>query len=291
MIGIDTTKIPEKTKGLNAETKVIPAGPNLGVLVEVIEMGWHVPMFNGKPDVYSSGKRVGQVKDPEFIVMFTVEFPLAEHTGDFPLTWKSSIPYGVGEFVNKVSVTQSILNNTLGRQLTERNKFVKWLNAFKKMIKNPNILSISEAIHKGGIFNVTHREGKPGDDGVKVIHANIDPSGVQPPEQVDFVTREVRQITVPEPKGEYAGIFDWDNPDPVVWGKLSGIVQERIKSSLNFANSQVAAMLAKIPEKDLKPEEHTEEKTPDKPPVPNTPIQNPEQAPDTTMPFNMMPTV
>lgn len=274
MIRVDTTKIPERSKGAGpVETKVIPAGPNVGILVEYIEMGWHKPIFNGKHEVYSSGKRTGQLKDPEFVVMFTIEFPYAEHTAEFPLTWKASIPIEGGEFINKVSVTEAILTNALGRSFAERNKYVKWLAAFKSMTKNQNMLSISQAVGKGGIFTVTHREGKAGEDGVKPVYANLSPTTVLPPEQVDFATRQVTQIQLPAPAGHYAGVFDWDNPDPNVWAKLPGFVQERIKASIGFADSPVGAMLAAIPE--AEGENHAADSG--KPPVPQEAMKKPEE--------------
>ena len=78
------------------ETKVIPAGFNLCRLTSYIELGHHNPIFKGKRATFDQGKRAGEEKPAEMLIMLTFEFPLAERTGDFPLTIKTSIPFGSG---------------------------------------------------------------------------------------------------------------------------------------------------------------------------------------------------
>ncbi len=91
---IDTKKI-EENKGSDfvKETKFIEAGLNPARLVSYIELGWHAPLYQGKPKVFAdTHKKAGQAKPPEFMIQLVFEFPLADHSTDFPQTINPRIP-------------------------------------------------------------------------------------------------------------------------------------------------------------------------------------------------------
>lgn len=247
-IKIDKDALPEKGSSGNKETKVIPAGAQVARFVSYVEMGKHNPTFQGKPAVFESGKRAGQLKEPETVIQLVFEFPTAEYTGDYPLTICTSIPWE-GDFINKLAIPDSLLNGTLSRQFAMKTGFMKYLGAFQAAtgMNHPNMDAF---IGVPLLINVTHRQGKADDKGNIPVYAQMKPEGVNKPEWRHPLSGKVEVLEVPPAKGTYCPVYDWDAPTPEGWKALMPSIQKVIKSAVNFEGSPTQLMLAGMPEED-----------------------------------------
>jgi len=263
-VKVDVDALPEEGAGKSNETMVIPEGPNVARLVSYVEMGFHTPIFQGKPIKITEGKRAGEQKDDEFIIRLGFEFPAAEHTGDYPLTLWTSIPYGKGEFVNKLSLSRSLMEGTLSKQFAARAKYVKYLEAFKAAT-GTNHQSLDAFLDEPLIINVTHRKGKPGKDGTVPIYANMTPDGINKPEMKHPMTGKVEVFEVPPATGTYCKVFDWEAPTVEAWKAIPKFIQDVMKKATNFNGSALEAMLMDLPD-----DEKTDDKESDTTPPDNT---------------------
>lgn len=274
-ISVDKDKLPEKGTGDGAkETKVIPEGLQVARFVSYVEMGRHAAMFNGKPDVFASGKRVGQVKDPETIIQLVFEFPTAEYTGDYPLCICTSIPYGKGEFINKLSISDALLNGTLSRQYAMKSHFMKYLEAFKRST-GKDFPNMDAYVGSALLIPVTHRHGKPDEAGVVPCYACMKPEGITSPTWKHPLTGAVENLEVPPAKGKYCPVFDWDKPTLEGWKLLSPNIQAAIKGALNFDGSPTQRMILGAPEADASTKDAAKkDTTPPPSPAPVPPPTN-----------------
>ena len=229
--GVDTKKIAENTGDFKRETLPIPAGLNQARLAAYIELGMHPAIFKGKPAVTDKGA----IKDDEFIIHLIFEFPAAEKTTDYPQTIKTSVPFGEGEFMNKLAVTSSLFNGTLSPAYANRSKFMKYLNAMNDAC-GTSYESLSDFVNKP--FNIP-------------VYSNMLPEGIQ---SVDFknpITGKMETAEVPEVQGNYTN-FDWDAPTEDAWNNLPKFLKDRIQKATNYEGSEVQAMVAGLP---VEPEE------------------------------------
>lgn len=249
-IAIDKDKLPERGESdAPKETKVIPSGAQVARFVSYVEMGKHQPMFNGKVDVYTTGKRAGQAKDPETIIQLVFEFPTAEHTGDYPLCIATSIPWEKGEFINKLSISDALLNGKLSRQYAMKSGFMKYLEAFKAST-GTNHPNMDAYIGAPLVITVTHKNGKPDEAGISPVYANMKPEGINKPEWKHPLSGAVEKLEVPKATGEYCPVYDWDSPTIEGWNLLRPNVQKAIQEALNYDGSPTQLMLLNLPEED-----------------------------------------
>lgn len=255
-ISVDTDALPEKGEAKTKETMVIPEGPNVARLVSYVEMGFHKPVFQGKPIVITEGKRAGDLKDEEFVIRLGFEFPAAEHSGDYPLSLWTSIPYGNGEFINKLSISKSLIAGTLSKQFAARAKYVKYLEAFKSAT-GTNHQSLDKFIDEPLMINITHRKGKADKDGIVPVYANMAPEGINKPSMKHPMTGKIEVFDVPPATGTYCKVFDWEAPTVEAWKAIPKFVQDVMQKATNFHGSTLEAMLM-----DLPPEEGTDDSAP-----------------------------
>lgn len=232
------------------ELKCIPAGVNQARLVSYLELGKHIPMFMGKHAVYGKeSKKAGTPKPPEFIIHLVFEFPRAEHTNEFPLTIKTSVPWGTGDFINKLSVSEAMMNGTISMSYANRSKFMKYLNAMNDACGTTHD-GLAEFVGEAFMIAVTNKAGtKAREDGTLPVYSNMKPDGItsttfpDPMGSGKDVTAEVPAIV-----GTYCPTFFWDEPTEEAWKAIPSYIQTCMKGAVDFADSPLAAMLAGMPE-------------------------------------------
>ena len=82
-VEVDIDGLGEGGGDYEKETCVIPEGFQIARLVSYIEMGHHLPVFNGVVQKYEPpSKKAGEVKDPEMMLHLVFEFTGCEYTGN-----------------------------------------------------------------------------------------------------------------------------------------------------------------------------------------------------------------
>lgn len=241
----------ENDKGgdFTKETKFIPAGINQARLVSYVELGKHIPMFKGKPAVYGNdSKKAGESKPPEFMIQLVFEFPRAEHTGDFPLTIKTSSPYGKGDFINKLSVSDALMSGNISLSYANRSKFMKYLNAMNDALGTSHD-SLADFVGAPFLIAITNKPGtKAREDGSLPMYSNMKPDGIGSTKYIDQMDQQEKEAQVPDTVGEYCPLFFWDEPTIEAWKEVPKYLKTCIKGATDFTGSPVAAMLAGMPE-------------------------------------------
>lgn len=233
------------------ETKYIPAGINQARLVSYIELGMHMPMFKGKPAMYSSeSKKAGQTKPAEFIIHLVFEFPRAEHTGDFPLCIRTSVPYGSGEFINKLSVSEALMSGNISMAYANRSKFMKYLNAMNDSC-GTSYDGLEFFVGEPFLIAVTNKPGtKARDDGTLPIYANMKPEGINSIKYIDQMDQTEKEAKVPEQIGDYCSKFFWDTPTEEAWKEVPKYLKECMKKAVDYNGSALQVMLSGMPEEE-----------------------------------------
>jgi len=208
------------------ETKFIEAGSHPAVLVGYNELGKHYPIFNGRRNVFDSGKNRGKEKPAELIINIVFEFPTCDFD-NVPLTIETSIPYGkLGEFINKLPVSDALAEGT-----------------------GCTHDGLDDHIGSKFLIAVTNVPGKV-DPETKIarMYSNMKPEGITKPSFRHPVTKKVEEIDVPDAKGTYGPVFDWDTPTIEAWAALKKNIKGCIKRAVNFDGSPIQALLADMPE-------------------------------------------
>lgn len=233
------------------ETMVIPAGSfELCRLVSYIEMGHHIPCFKGKKQVYEQGKRAGQVKDAEMMIHLVFEYTNAEYTGSFPLTIKTSVPFGDGgDLMNKLSISRGLEEGWLSRTNAMKSNYVKTLMAMQDATgsTHPEMASFV-----GQVFasTVTHSLGKKAkENGDIPVYANMKTVSLVAPSFKD-PTGKVTEFDLPEPIGEYCPVFEWDNPTIESWALVPEYLKKYIQKAEDYPGSPLEMLIAGYSEED-----------------------------------------
>lgn len=258
--GINREKMENDTGG-SKEEKYIEAGLQQARLVSYVEMGWHNPIFKGKPATYDAkSKKAGQLKPPEFVIQLTFEFPRCEYTGNFPLCIKTSVPFGKGEFINKLSVSEALFSGNISMTYANRSAFMKYLNAMNDACGTDHD-DLHSFLGEAFLITVKNNEGKADKEGNIPVYANMKPDGIQGLEFKNPVDGKMYTADVPESIGTYCEKFFWDAPTEEGWNKLSPQVRDRMKEAVDYPDSALAALVAGLPEEnaadDGKPPETT----------------------------------
>jgi len=258
--GIDTKKIEDNKGGdFEKETKFIEAGLNPARLVSYVELGWHDPMYQGKPKVYAdSHKKAGQPKPPEFMIQLVFEFPLADHNTDFPQTIKTSIPFKDGtEFLNGLPVTRALYDGTLSMKYANMSNYKKYLDAMNDSLGTTHA-SLSNFIGEAFLIAVTNKTtDKHHENGDAVVYSNMKPDGIQSTVFKNPMTRKEEVVEVPDQVGEYCRMFSWDAPTPESWNALPEYLQKCMLGAADFTSSPLAVMLSDMPVDDADDAEGT----------------------------------
>ena len=250
-VQVDIDALGEGKSGdYTKETCIIPDGFQACRLVSYIEMGHHTPRFNGKKQVYEApSKRVGEVKDAEMVIHLVFEFTDADYTGDYPLTLKTSIPFGkVGELLNKLSISKGLEEGWVSREIALKQNYVKTLMAMQAAT-NTKYPSLADYV--GTVFGVTvtHTLGKKADeDGNIPTYANMKTTSLVAPTFRNPVTKEVIKITLPEQHGEYCKVFDWNAPTMEAWGEVPKYLKDFIMGADDYEGSTLHIMLSGMEE-------------------------------------------
>jgi len=246
------------------ETQFIPAGSHPARLVHYAELGKHYPIFKGNRNTYESGKRKGQMKPAELLIHLVFEFPACPYDNN-PLTIETSIPYGkAGEFINKLPVHDDLSTWSIG--IANKTAYMKYLNAMTAAT-DCNYSGLDEFVGKGFLISVTNKEGKADKDGNIRVYANMKPEGITKTEFRHPLTQKVEVVEVPESKGTYGPIFDWDAPTEAAWNALGKQYRECIMRAVNFQGSAIQLLLADMPDQNDEALPEEEEMPDNKPPV------------------------
>ena len=231
------------------ETLHIPAGMQQARLASYIELGKHIPLFQGKHAVYGKdSKKAGTKKPPEFMIQLVFEFPRAEYTGTYPLTIKTSIPFGNGDFINKLSVSDALKSGNISMAFANRSKYMKYLNAMNDAC-GTNYDGLADFVGQAFLIAVTNKVGnKADDDGNLPVYANMKPDGINSTNYIDQMDQQEKEANVPALKGEYCSVFSWDDPTEEAWKEVPTYLKKCMKGAADFNNSPLAAMLAGMPE-------------------------------------------
>jgi hypothetical protein len=254
-INIDALSDDSGTDGnteYKKETMHIPAGPMVARLAAYAELGWHYPVFNGKRKTYDTGKNAGKEKPAEYMLHLVFEFPACEYTGDFPLTIKTSVPYGnSGAFINALGVGRGLIEPPYwSRSIAMRTSYVRYLKALQDAT-GKDLNSLADFVGEAMLVTVTNNtatvKNKDGSTETRV-YANMKPEGIVPPVMKDPMNpKKVIVLDVPEIIGSYWGKFDYNNPDPEVWKLLPKYLQDTCQRSIDFEGSSLQRMLAGMP--------------------------------------------
>lgn len=225
------------------ETKYIEEGTHAARLVYYAELGKHFPVFKGKRAAYDSGKKTGQLKPAELIIHLVFEFPTVPY--DFnPLTIKTSIPFGDnGEFINKLPVSDALASGKISLSFANRSKYMKYLNAMNKAA-GTNHQGLHEHVGNAFLIAVTNKVGNKADDeGNLPVYANMKPEGIQKTSFKHPVTGKTEDVDVPEPKGTYGPVFDWDDPTQEAWEGMPEFLRKCVKRAENYEGSEVQMLV------------------------------------------------
>jgi len=257
------------------ELQFIEAGPQVPArLVSYVELGKHAPMFQGKRQVYDSGKAAGKEKPPELLIHLVFEFPMEPYDVN-PLCIKTSVPFGTkGEFINKLSVSDALASGKISLSYANRSKYMKYLNAMNSAL-GTNYEGLDSFVGEAFLVGVTNKPGtKAREDGSLPVYANMKPDAIQSTIYKDPRTRKEETMEVPEVVGTYCPVFDWDNPQKDAWDLIPEYLQKCIKCAVNYTGSLTELMLVDYPEG------NTEEGTTDDPGKPEVNKGAPAEADD-----------
>lgn len=247
------------------ESHVVPAGNNPAVCVYYAELGKHQPVFKGKPAVYDSGKRAGQIKDPEMIIHMAFEFPMAEYE-HAPLTLCTSIPLPDGSFINKLPVSDALASGNISLSMAMRSGYMKYLTAMNEAA-GFEAQGLFEHIGSKFLINVTHNVVTKGDS--TRTYANMKALGITKPEFRHPVSGAVEAVEVPDALGTYGPVFAWDSPTEEAWEAMPKNLQKCCKKATNYEGSPLQVMLSGMPNEnsDALKDEKVENKPPAGPPA------------------------
>ena len=273
-IGIDLDALGEGGGGWTKETEVIPEGSNVCRLVSYVEMGHHTPVFGGKRAVYDSGKNAGKNKPDEMLIHLTFEFPSAHYTGDFPLTIRTSAPYGNnGDVMNKLHIPLSLEEGWASKSIAMKMKFVKALLAMQAATKtkHPSMdLFVGEAF----CCTIKHSLGKKADDSGNIpVYANMSLESLTAPRFKHPMTGKTEELEVPDTIGEYCEKFIWSDPTIEAWGALPKYIKDFIMRATDYPGSELEMLLADYSEPEA-------EGTPDYGPAEEAPKKKTGSAPE-----------
>jgi hypothetical protein len=247
-VSVNKDELPEKSGDSNPETKYIKAGNRLARLVSYVELGIHKQMYKGAAAKYETGKNAGREKPPVLHIGLTFEFPTCERTGDYPLTISTTHRLDNGEFINAVTVPQSLIDGKISKAMAAKIKFMKYLGALQAATSLP-YASIAEFAKKQVplLVNVTNNTSQDGK-----VYANMKPEGITSTRVEHPVTGEITDYssTVPETVGDYCPVFDWDAPTAEAWTSLKPWDKTTIKAAINFKGSPIHDLLSKNPDLD-----------------------------------------
>jgi len=232
------------------ELMPIDAGMNQARLVSYMELGWHLPFFKGKRAIFGKdSKKAGQEKPEEFLIQLIFEFPLAEHSSEFPQTIKTSVPFGdKGEFINKLSVSRALMDGNISMAYANRSKYMKYLNAMNDSC-GTNYDGLADFVGEPFLIGVTNKPGtKAREDGTLPIYSNMKPDSICSVTYKDQMDGKMKTAKVPEIIGEYCSVFSWDDPTPEAWKEVPKYLKDTMKKSVDFPDSPLAVMLAGMPE-------------------------------------------
>jgi len=256
-VTVDTSAMDDNSGDFEKETKYIEEGTHPARCVYYAELGKHLPIFKGKRAMYDSGKNAGKPKPAELMIHLVFEFPNAPYD-NMPLTIKTSIPYGDnGEFINKLPVSDALASGNISKSFANRSKYMKFLNSMNAAL-GTDYKGLHEFIGEGFLIAVTNKTGtKADDDGNLPVYANMKPDGIQKTTFKHPATGKMEEVPVPEAKGTYGPIFDWDNPTKEAWDAMPEYLQKCIKRAVNYEGSEVQMLV-----EDLYGEDAEEQPTP-----------------------------
>jgi len=244
-VEVDIDGLGDGGEGYEKETCIIPEGFQIARLVSYIEMGHHLPVFNGVVQKYEPpSKKAGEIKDPEMMLHLVFEFTGCEYTGNYPLCLKTSNPFGTrGDLMNKLSISKGLEEGWCSKSIAMKQNYVKTLLAMQAATKtkHPSI-----AAYVGTVFGITikHSLGKKADeDGNIPTYANMKVNGIVAPVFKNPLTKEVTKLDLPDAIGTYCKCFDWNNPDMESWGLVPKYIKDFIKTAIDYSGSPLECML------------------------------------------------
>jgi hypothetical protein len=177
------------------------------------------------------------------IIHLVFEFPLAEYTGDFPLTIKTSVPYGgKGDFMNKLAVVKSLEEGWVDKKTALKMNFVKGLNAMRDAAGCQ--CEMIDMVGKGFGCTVIHKLGKKADDEGNIpVFANMALTSLVAPEAKDPMSGKITKYEVPEAIGTYCPGFDWNNPTIESWALVPKYLKKVAQSAIDYSGSPLELML------------------------------------------------
>ena len=249
------------------ESHFVPAGNNPAVCVYYAELGKHQPIFKGKPAVYDTGKRIGQLKDPEMIVHVVFEFPLCDYD-NVPLTIRTSVPLKDGSFINKLPVSDALASGNISLTMAMRSAYMKYLTAMNNAA-GFEAHGIHEHVGSKFLVNVTNKTVTKDDK--SVTYANMKPEGITKPEFRHPMTGKIEEVEVPDAIGTYGPVFAWDDPTEEAWKAMPDFLKKCCKKASNFEGSPLQVLLSGMPDENSDPISGDE--TPDNTPPAGPPAQ------------------
>lgn len=263
-IKYDTKVAEEKSKESgSSEEYHVTSGYHVVNLVSYAELGRHQGSFKGKPDTYQSGNKAGQIKPDEMFISLVFEFSGAAFTGGFPHAYITSI-YNGKEFFNRLSVSETFMENTLSPQYANKTGFKKYLDAIN-LHYNKNFQGLDEAVGMAlavkvdtlAIYEVDGKKIKCADNAVpgykkEEAHKNlpgvkyyttIKPESIVPMVQDFGVTVVDLSSKIVDPVDEYTAVFDWGAPTKADFMGLKSFQKKAIVNATDFRESAFAALV------------------------------------------------
>jgi hypothetical protein len=245
---INRDKMENDTGGYEKEKIVLDQGIHAVRLVSYVEMGMHLPMFKGKRALYGAdSKKHGEPKPAELVINLVFEFPNAEHSSQFPQMYKTSIPMKNGDFLNKLAVSEALMNGDLSMKYAMRSQFMKYLNAMNDA-HSMNADGLHEFVGKDFLCTITHKIGDKQDaEGNLPIYVNMNPESLVSTKFKNPVTGKVEDVIVPPTVGTYCPSFFWDSPKVEAWKKIPAFIQNAMKKATDYPGSALEAMVTGMP--------------------------------------------
>jgi len=261
-VKVNDSDLQEYDGDFTKETQIIEAGPHPARLVSYVELGKHYPIYQGKRKVYESGKRKDEEKPEALLIHLVFEFPNCEFD-NVPLTIKTSVPYGdKGDFINELSVSDSLASGNISLSFANRSGFMKYKNAMNAAT-GANYPGLDSHVGSPFIITVTNKAGTKADaDGNLPVYSNMKPDGIQKTSFRNPGTGKTEEVEVPEIQGEYCPVFDWDEPAKESWDLVPEYLQKTIKKAVNFPGSPIQLLLLDYPEGNTDPDTPEENKPP-----------------------------
>jgi hypothetical protein len=208
-------------------------------------MGHHIPMYQGKKQVNETGKRKGEIRDPEMMIHLIFEFTNAKFAGDYPLTVKTSVPFGKnGDLLNKLSIGKGLEEGWLARKHALKANYVKTLMAMQDAT---GASSGAVADYVGKVFGCTvvHNLGKKAaDNGDIPMYANMKCTSIVAPEFKNPIDGKTTKMDLPEQIGEYCPVFDWESPTIEAWSNVPKYLKPFIQKAIDYPGSELEMLIA-----------------------------------------------